>query len=373
MLSTKESTMPAAMTNRERYLATLKFEETDRPIRQEALGIDEETTARWLAAGWKPSRPAFDFYGEFGFDSVAPAFFGAHLHPGFWPLFEEKMVRDEGRVQVWQTSAGIIQERMVGSMSIPRFLRFPVETIGDFDQLRERLDPDAPGRVEPWKFAFDLAAGAQWPLYTFFAGCFGTHRHLMGFENLMAAYVLDPELIHAMSAAWEKLTIGTLRRLRALGPLDAVCLWEDMCYRNGPMISPKMFNEYIQPYYLRVCAAAFELGVSGIHVDTDGDCRLLIPLFVEAGVNYLEPFEVQSGMDIRQVRADFPRLVIHGGLDKRTLARDRAAIDAELDAKLPLLLARRGYIPSIDHVIPPDVPLENWTYFLERVRNWNKG
>jgi uroporphyrinogen decarboxylase len=136
------------------------------------------------------------------------------------------------------------------------------------------------------------------------------------------------------------------------------------------MISPRMFAEYIQPYYRRVCARAFELGVAGIHVDTDGDCRLLLPLFVEAGVNWMEPFEVQSGMDVRQVRREFPDLVIHGGLDKRVLARDRAAIDAELGGKLPVMLEVPGYVPSIDHVVPPDVPRANWEYFLSQVRRY---
>ena len=103
---------------------------------------------------------------------------------------------------------------------------------------------------------------------------------------------------------------------------------------------------------------------------TDGDCALLIPLFVDAGVNYLEPFEVQAGMDVRKVREDFPELVIHGGLDKRALAISKEAVDEELEAKLTFMLERGGYIPAIDHVVPPDVPLENWRYFLERVRGW---
>jgi uroporphyrinogen decarboxylase len=97
---------------------------------------------------------------------------------------------------------------------------------------------------------------------------------------------------------------------------------------------------------------------------------LLIPLFTEAGINLMLPFEVQAGMDVREVRKQFPRLVIQGGLEKHALAISKEAIDAELEAKLPFMLNRRGYITSLDHVVPPDVPYSNWLYYLDRVRNW---
>jgi uroporphyrinogen decarboxylase len=337
----------------------------------ETIGLDDDTIKAWKREGWKPKAEPVNFVTEFDMDLIAPAFFGSHLHPGFHPPFEEKVIEDDGRRQVIQTQAGIIQERFSdGSMSIPRFLKFPVENMDDLQELLPRLDPIDHARVYAWKWAFDLAKNSDWPLYVFVAGCFGSHRHLMGFENLMVAYAHEPELIHAMSQAWEALVIGIVERCRTHGEVDAICFWEDMCYKNGPMISPGMFSEYIQPYYKRVCDRAKELGVTGLHVDTDGECTLLIPLFMEAGVNYMEPFEVQAGMDIRKVREDHPKLVIHGGLDKRALAKDRDAIDAELEAKLSFMLERRGYIPCIDHIVPPDVPIENWLYFLDRVRRW---
>jgi uroporphyrinogen decarboxylase len=362
--------MSAAMNNRERYLATVRFQETDRPMHIEAIGIDDDTVARWKKEGWEPMTEPVNFMAEFNMDIAAPAFFGAHLHPGFWPLFEEKVIKDDGRRQLVQTQSGAMLERFSdGGMTIPHFVSFPVKTIADLEKLMPRLDPGNRERVDVWKWSFDMARNVKWPLFVYCSGCFGFHRHLMGFEELMAAYVLDPELIHAMSAAWEALVIGILERCRAHGPIDALLLWEDMCYKNGPMISPQMFKEYILPYYKRVSAKAYELGAAGVHVDTDGDCTLLIPLFMEGGVNWLEPFEVQAGMDVRVVRKNHPRLVIHGGLDKRTLAVSKKAIDAELSAKLKFMLDRGGYVPSIDHVVPPDVPLENWLYFLDRVRS----
>jgi uroporphyrinogen-III decarboxylase len=363
--------MAAEMTARQRLLATLRFEEVDRVIRWETIGVDPDTFARWEEEGWTPPADGYDYIRIFDLDLYAPAFFGSHLHPGFYPAFEVKVIEDDGRRQIVQTEAGGTMEQFTdGHMSIPRFLKFAVNTMDDLEKVMPRLDPHNHARVDEWGWSFDMAREQKLPLFVHVPGCFGSHRHLMGFENLMEAYVLDPELIHAMSGAWEALMIGIIDRCRTHGKIDVVHFWEDMCYKNGPLLSPKMFKEYIQPYYKRVCDHALEHGAAGLAVDTDGDCTLLIPLFMEAGINTMEPFEVQSGMDIRKVRETYPGLVIHGGLDKRALAMDKRAIDAELDAKLPFMLGKGGYIPSIDHVVPPDVPMENWLYFLDRVRNW---
>jgi uroporphyrinogen decarboxylase len=112
-----------------------------------------------------------------------------------------------------------------------------------------------------------------------------------------------------------------------------------------------------------------ELGVPIVNVDTDGDCLLLVPEFVEAGVNMILPWEVQAGMDVVAVREQWPtQFVINGGIDKRALYADRAAIEAEIMRVVPPMLEKGGYIPALDHLVPPEVPLENYRYFLELVR-----
>ena len=58
-------------------------------------------------------------------------------------------------------------------------------------------------------------------------------------------------------------------------------------------------------------------------------------------------------------------LLMTGGIDKRVLARDRQAIDAELAARVPVA-AGGGYIPHLDHGIPHDVPYANFAYYWER-------
>jgi uroporphyrinogen decarboxylase len=61
-------------------------------------------------------------------------------------------------------------------------------------------------------------------------------------------------------------------------------------------------------------------------------------------------------------------LLLIGGIDKRVLARENDAIEEELMKKLPYLFSMGGYIAWTDHLIPPDVPFENYMYYLERMK-----
>jgi len=141
-----------------------------------------------------------------------------------------------------------------------------------------------------------------------------------------------------------------------------------MCYRTGSIISPAMFREFMMPYYQRLTGALRDLGVHHVNLDTDGNLWELIPLFLESGITGLYPMEAQADMDIVEVRKKFPHLRILGGMNKMQIARGPAAIDAELEAKIPFMLERGGYIPFVDHHVPPDVSWENFVYYRTRLR-----
>ena len=106
--------------------------------------------------------------------------------------------------------------------------------------------------------------------------------------------------------------------------------------------------------------------IEAIFVDSDGNIEELIPLWLEAGINGMYPLEVAAGMDAVKLRREYGRdLLMTGNIDKRVLARDKAAIDRELEAKMPLA-SQGGFIPHLDHSIPHDVPYENFAYYWER-------
>jgi hypothetical protein len=108
-------------------------------------------------------------------------------------------------------------------------------------------------------------------------------------------------------------------------------------------------------------------GQTRFMVDSDGHNGAVLDRFIDLGMNGLFPFEVAAGYDIREVRKQYPRFFIWGGLDKRVLNGSRDDIKREVMEKVPAVWASGGFIPSLDHSCQP-CPQENFEYYLELLR-----
>lgn len=149
--------------------------------------------------------------------------------------------------------------------------------------------------------------------------------------------------------------------------IDYFFIWEDMCFKGGPLISPALFREFLLPRYKRLTRALKEVGVKLIFVDSDGDFRKLIPLWIEGGVDITFPWETQFGLDITEQRLQHPKLGMIGGIDKHAFIYGRTAVDRELD-KVPFMLQNGRYIPAVDHEVPYDVSWDTYCYFCKCLR-----
>lgn len=154
--------------------------------------------------------------------------------------------------------------------------------------------------------------------------------------------------------------------------VDVIHLWEDMCGRQGPLISPAHWREFMAPCYQRIRAFAGVHDIPVISVDTDGQPDLIVPPMLATGVNFLFPMEVSAGADVNIYRKKYPELALMGGIDKRALARGPAAIESELERIRPALASGR-YIPDLDHHVPPDVLWPNFCYYATKLREMVVG
>ncbi len=95
----------------------------------------------------------------------------------------------------------------------------------------------------------------------------------------------------------------------------------------------------------------------------------LVEPWLEAGVNTMFPLEVRGGSDPVVIRQRFGKAVrLLGGVDKTKLIEGKEAIRKEI-ARLEPLVADGGYIPHVDHRVPPDVTYENYLYYLKVKRD----
>jgi uroporphyrinogen decarboxylase len=90
--------------------------------------------------------------------------------------------------------------------------------------------------------------------------------------------------------------------------------------------------------------------------------------WLEEGVNVMFPLEVAAGCDPYAWRAEFGKdLRMRGAIAKAPLVAGGSAIDAELERVRPLL-DQGGYVPHLDHLVPPDISYDNYRRYLDRKR-----
>jgi uroporphyrinogen decarboxylase len=141
--------------------------------------------------------------------------------------------------------------------------------------------------------------------------------------------------------------------------------WEDICFKNGPIVSVDFFKNVVVPRYKRISKRLHAAGIDLWYTDCDGDVRPLLPHLLEGGINCLFPFEVNGvGHPGELLRQYAPQLRIMGGVDKLQLRAGRDATRAYLETLVPLV-QRGGYIPFCDHRCPPDVKQEDYLYYLD--------
>lgn len=295
----------------------------------------------------------------------------------FFPVFEDKIIEDRGEHEVIQDKAGrhllVFKGRRSGFM--PDYLDHPVKDKRTWEEkCKWRLNPLSKERYTDIEDQMNHACQKQSEGYIITQRCIGGYmylRSLMGPEDLLYTFYDNPDLIHECMKTWLELADYVIARHQEHVTLDELFFGEDICYNNGPLISPDMIKEFIFPYYQQLITniKSRQLDKSRhlyLQIDTDGFANPVIPLYKEIGMDVMSPFEVASGCDVVEIGKSHPDLVMTGGIDKRVLASTKKEIDAHIDYILPAMQKRGGYIPTCDHGVPAEVPLDNYMHYRKR-------
>lgn len=358
------------MTPRQRFINSLRGGDCDRFFRYEH-GPWPTTWKRWCAEGY-PSDAGFQDF--FSMDPLVRININSgYTNSPYWPPFSEVTLEENSEHRLYSGTDGVVKRefKVNADTSMPQFVRFPVTNRREWREVSHRLDAaDAPARIGDVAQLRTACGRSDVAALLPICGAFGHPRNLLGDEGLSYVIYDDPALLEEILDGWLNLYTALLRALTADVRVDALLIWEDMCYRNGPLISPAHFEAFMLPRYQKLIAAARSCNIEAIIVDTDGDCLKLIRLLLDAGIDCLMPFEVQAGMDVAAIGRQYPELGIMGGLDKRALTRGRESIKREVDRVLPFFRRRGRFVPTLDHTIPPDVSLASFQWYLECVRQY---
>lgn len=382
------------ITPRERFKRVMNFRKADRlPWMESQL---DETTARWIREGLpieQVVRSRYDLIYGGGMVIVQrqPYTLDVNRYFGFEPLLDTErdvaidlgplprhtlrvLEHDGDKVLCRDTLGGKIQYRKT-DYSMPHFVDFPVKNMKDWEQYKKRLDPADPRRY-PKDYTseeyIELFESSPLPTSLIVTGFYALGRGLMGTAAFIPAFYKDPELVHDMMNSHADFLVEVYKDVveGLKSRIDWVFWHEDLSSGTGPNISPKLFKDFILPNLKKVTSFFNKNGIDLIIIDTDGDPRALMSLLWDGGIRGMWPLEVTAGMDAVELRKKHGRTWrLLGNIDKRALAQGKEAIKREVDRKVLYMKEDGGYIVSLDHDIPPDVPLENFTFYANHIKN----
>ena len=196
---------------------------------------------------------------------------------------------------------------------------------------------------------------------------FEKFKYCMGTEMLLVAIAEDPEWVKDMVEVTERLAFDGLDYCLSAGlEFDIGYITEDMGFSNGPFFSPAFYREIIFPSHKRYCDYLHGKGMKAM-LHSCGDVRKLLPQFIEAGFDILNPLEVKAGMDIYEIKRDYgEKLTLWGGIDVKTISGgDMGKLHNEIRDKVNYAKRGGGYIFGSDHSIPDNVPLAVYEKMVE--------
>jgi hypothetical protein len=381
------------MNDRERVSAILHYESYDRmPLVH--FGFWEETLDKWVNEGhltaderdhhmanrWNDR----ELPRKLGFDITWHSFFAPASH--LWPGFGEQLLEEapDGTRKL-RNNDGVVVVVRPGAHGIPAEVDHLLKGRSEWEQHFKHRFQFTPERVAvasvltPAGFLRYDAGGMEalrsvdrdFPYGLMCGSLLGTIRNMLGFFGVNYLFAEDEETFDDIINTVGELSYRCVEAvLGAEANFDFAHFWEDIAYNNGPVVIPDVFHDKVGPHYRRITNLLKSHGVDIVSVDSDSCIDSLIPTWLENGVNTMFPIEVGTwGGNIAPWRAQYGRDLRGGvGMDKRVFARDRAAVDAEIERLRPLV-DLGGYIPCPDHLIPPDAKFELVQYYCAKMRD----
>jgi uroporphyrinogen decarboxylase len=381
------------MNNRERFLAIMNYQNYDRlPVVH--FGYWRELLAKWAAEGhisqaladnWSDGNLVNDELNQLlGWDFEYPTCYGCH--DGLMPAFETEILKElpDGSTHIRKNDGTVV-------LQAPDAASIPAE-IDHLLKDRESWEKEYKWRLQWTKNRVlgsnvktadgeylkyseggmeELAKNDRTEIMGIGCGsAIGVPRNILGLVGLSYMTLDDPGLLAEIIETFTDLTIKNLQFVleRGFRP-DFGAIWEDICFKSGPLVTPAFFAENIVPQYQKITSLLNSYGTNLVSVDCDGMIDELVPLWLEGGVNIMFPIEVGTWhASIAPWRKQYgQQLRGAGGVNKHVMSMDKTAVDKEIERIKPLV-ELGGYLPCPDHRLPPETDWNLVKYYIEKMK-----
>ncbi|RIK83731.1 MAG: hypothetical protein DCC67_05650 [Planctomycetota bacterium] len=340
------------MNSRQRVLAALDRQQPDRVPLVEWV-IDDH-----IIQALRPGSSYLDFNDWIGLDNVG-------LNRSSWSRENVDYVdREKGLFRdIW----GVI--RAFGPESTPYPVEGPIKTPDDLRRYQPP-DPEAPGVLGDLPAIVARYKGQKTICVVSRDGFFNP-SYLRNQETFLMDMIDHPRLVHELIDLAVSYDMRVAERMVHAGA-DVVVLADDYADKNGPLMSPRHFREFILPALQRAVDNAHRAGAYVVK-HSDGNIMPLLDMIVSTGVDAINPLEPAAGMNIAAVKEKYgDRVAIIGNIDCGDLLCNAPADEvARVTRETIRVAAPEGaFCLASSNSIHSSVRPENYLAMVETNRRW---
>lgn len=191
-----------------------------------------------------------------------------------------------------------------------------------------------------------------------------------GMQNLLMDYVLNPELVHALSRITTDFDLAAIDMAAQVG-VDVITVPGDLAGEDSTLISPEHYREYLKPYHKEIVNHTHKKGMK-IVKHSDGNIWPILDDFIEVGFDGVHPIQPQC-MDIGEVKKYLAgKACVLGNIDCRNLLPFGTEEEVEETVKRTIEKATPGggYIISSSNSIHPGCKPENYIAMIKAVHKY---
>jgi len=152
--------------------------------------------------------------------------------------------------------------------------------------------------------------------------------------------------------------------------VDAIYLAGDICSTKGELMSEESLRRFCFEPVKKLVDRAHERGVK-VFFHTDGYVMNILPLFVEYGIDGINPLQYGANNSIELFAEEYgSKLMLYGGMDNCFIIPDATACDVKNHIEyLFKTLGKNGRFIASSHDIPSKVPLENIDMMVKTIKS----
>lgn len=198
-------------------------------------------------------------------------------------------------------------------------------------------------------------------------------------DNFLMLIAAEPDTTNRLLDALMEIHLENLERyLKAAGSfIDIILFSDDLGMQSGPMISPKMYRDFLKPRHSILWKRAKELAPNiKVMLHCCGGIRPLLDDLIDAGLDAVNPVQIScTGMEPAGLKRDFGDQLCFwgGGCDTQTILPNATPGEVRqhvLD-RLEILAPGGGFVFQQVHNIMANVPPENIVAMFDAVREFN--